>query len=80
VGDSSHVGAGVRDVLRICHEELKLCACVTDVPLSLRSKSKMRFSRALPCAVELDGDFDAALLELVEGFWVWEARARDGEG
>jgi hypothetical protein len=70
-GDSSHVGAGVRDVLMICHDELRLCAFVTAVPESSRSKTKIRFSLLLPfpcgAAVELEGDFDAVLLELVEG-------------
>jgi hypothetical protein len=77
-GDSSHVGAGVRDVERICHEELRLCAMATEVPLSSRSRRRMRFSRSPSrprqgflsvAAVDDEGDLDAALLvELVDGF------------
>jgi hypothetical protein len=66
------VGAGVREALRICHDELRLCAFVIDVPLSSRSRRRMRFSLlSFPprvTAVELEGDLEAALLELVEGF------------
>jgi len=73
-GDSSHVGAGVNEVLMICHDELRLCAFVTDVPLSSRSRSRMRFSRSRSrtglLAVDEEGDLEAALLELGDGFWV----------
>lgn len=65
------MGAGVSDVDRICHDELRLCARVMLVPEASRSNTSTR-SSGFPfprmAAVELEGDLEAALLELVEGF------------
>jgi hypothetical protein len=47
-GDSAQVGAGVRLVLRICHDEEREEAFATAVPVASKSSIRIRFSRPSP--------------------------------
>ena len=76
-----HVGAGARDVDRICQDEERLWALVTLVPEASKSRRRMRFSRLGVgpggATVDEDGDLEVVLLELVDGLW---AARREGLG